>query len=196
MMDKIIENNKMPDEYDLAILLTIPFMTDDLEKRKELIFKTYEIASKLNIIDKNILVELKSNQRLLAQHVLDIDELDKFKRGDEMLSEEDLRKLDLYEKEAIKEVARRKFIAKIRGEVREEMRGEVREEVRGEVREEMRGEVREEVKEEVMHEGKVLGEEEVVTKLLKDGFEVEDVLKYTNLNKAHVITLSNSIFLK
>lgn len=40
IMDKIIENNEKPNQYALAILLTIPFMTEDKEKKKELIYTT------------------------------------------------------------------------------------------------------------------------------------------------------------
>ena len=40
------------------------------------------------------------------------------------------------------------------------------------------------------------GEENVVRKLLGDGFEVDDVLKYTTLSKSHIMTLVNNMVLK
>ena len=169
IMDKIIENNKNPDQYDLAILLTIPFMTDDLDKRKELIFKTDEMASKLNIGDKNLMIEIKNYQKLLAQEVLDMEQLEKFNRSRKMLSKEDLHKMDMYDKLVIK---------------------------LNEIKRNALEEAREEVKEEVMEEAKILGEVKVVEKLLEDGFKVEDVLKYTSLNKSKVMAIANSILLK
>ena len=47
-----------------------------------------------------------------------------------------------------------------------------------------------------MEEAIILGEVKVVEKLLEDGFKVEDVLKYTSLNKSKVIAIANSILLK
>ena len=160
IMDKIVENKKEPDEYDLAILFTIPFMTDDLEKRKELIFKTDNIVSKLNIGDKNLLINIRYTQRLLAQHVLDEEELEKFKSGSNMISDEDMYKMDLYEKQIIQ---RRKI-------------REIKEEVKEEVKEEM--------------------EENLVKNLLEDGFQVEDVLRYTSLSKSRVMALATNMILK
>ena len=114
IMEKIIVNKKTPDEYDLAILFVIPFMTDEDEKRKELIFKTNGMVSKLNITDKNLLIDIYNNQQLLAQKVLDKEEFLNFKMVSEMLSDEDLYKLDMYTKEAIKESVQKKQNEKIR----------------------------------------------------------------------------------
>ena len=168
IMEKIIENKKKPDEYDLAILFVIPFMTDEDEKRKELIFKTNGMVSKLNITDKNLLIDIYNNQQLLAQKVLDKEEFLNFKMVSEMLSDEDLYKLDMYTKEAIKESVQKKQNEKIREEVRAEL----------------------------LEECKKTAEENLVKKLLEDGFKVDEVLRYTNLNKSQVIALSNAILLK
>ena len=51
IIEKIVRNNEKPDEYALAILFSIPFMTDDVEEKKKLILKTADLASKLNIED-------------------------------------------------------------------------------------------------------------------------------------------------
>ncbi len=131
-MDKIIENNEKPNQDALAILFTIPFMTEDKEKKKELIYTTVKMALKLNISDKNLFIEIRNNQFLLAQAVLDTEEFLNYMKVVKMLDEEDVYKLAMYEKQAKETLALKK--------------------------------------------GEKKGEENVVRKLLEDGFEVVDVL--------------------
>lgn len=152
IIEKIIENNEKPNQDALAILLTIPFMTEDKEKKKELIYTTLGMALKLNINDKNLFIEIRNNQFLLAQAVLDTDEFLNYMKVVKMLDEEDVYKLAMYEKQAKENLALKK--------------------------------------------GEEIGEEKVVKKLLEDGFEVEDILKYTTLSKSHIIALVNNMVLK
>lgn len=152
IMDKIIENNKKPDQYDLAILFTIPFMADDEEKKRELIFETVRIALKLNIDDKNLFIAIGENLIILALTVLSIEEFLEYMDVMKMLDEDDVFKIGMYIKQAKEKLA--------------------------------------------FKEGEEIGEEKVVKKLLEDGFKIEDVLKYTNLNKSQVTSLANSIIIK
>ena len=105
IIEKIIEINKNPDEYDLAILFTIPFMAEDKQKRKELIFKTAELALKLNIDDKNLFIDIGNNQILLAQTVLDTDEFLEYMDMVKMLDEDDVYKIAMYIKQAKENLA-------------------------------------------------------------------------------------------
>ena len=104
-MDKIIEINKKPDQYDLAILFTIPFMTDDEEKQKELIFKTVKMALKLNIDDKNLWIDIGNNQILLAQTVLCAEEFLNYMEMVKMLDKDDVYNIAMYIKQAKEELA-------------------------------------------------------------------------------------------
>ena len=104
IMDEIVVNKKKPDEYALAILFSIPFMTADEKEKKKLIFKTAEIALKLNM-DDNLLTDIKCNLLLLAQTVLDVNEYIKFCDVIKMLDEEDMYKLEMYERQARDKVA-------------------------------------------------------------------------------------------
>ena len=104
-MDKIIENNEKPTEYELAILFAIPFMTDSLEKRKELIFKTAKMALELNVSDKNLLIEIGKNQIMLAQAVLSVDEFLRFMEVIRMSDEDFAYKIGMYIKQAKEEKA-------------------------------------------------------------------------------------------
>ena len=105
IMDKIIENNEKPTEYELAILFAIPFMTDSLEKRKELIFKTAKMALELNVSDKNLLIEIGKNQIMLAQAVLSVDEFLRFMEVIRMSDEDFAYKIGMYIKQAKEEKA-------------------------------------------------------------------------------------------
>lgn len=108
IMEKIIENNEKPNQDALAILLTIPFMAEDKEKKKELIYTTLKMALKLNISDKNLFIEIRNNQFLLAQAVLETDEFLDYMRVVKMLDEEDVYKLAMYEKQAKENLALKK----------------------------------------------------------------------------------------
>ena len=107
IMDRIIENNEKPTEYELAILFAIPFMTDDDEKRKELIFETARMASKLNIDDSDLFMGIVMNQVLLAQTVLDVDEFLRFMEVMKMSDEDFAYKIGMYIKQAKEDLARK-----------------------------------------------------------------------------------------
>ena len=62
----------------MARLFLIPLMTDDEEEQKELIFKTAELTVKLDYLDRNLLIEIVTNQILLAQAILEKNDFEHF----------------------------------------------------------------------------------------------------------------------
>ena len=75
IMDEIVENKGNPKQVDVARLFLIPLMTDDGELRKKLIFKTAELTTRLDYIDEDLFREIVACQLLLADAVLNKEEL-------------------------------------------------------------------------------------------------------------------------
>lgn len=71
------------------------------------------MALKLNISDKNLFIEIRNNQFLLAQAVLDTDEFLDYMKVVKMLDEEDVYKLAMYEKQAKENLALKKGEEKV-----------------------------------------------------------------------------------
>ena len=168
IIEKIVRNNEKPDEYALAILFSIPFMTDDVEEKKKLILKTADLASKLNIEDIGLFIAVVNNQRLLAQTVLDKDEFKQFMRFCKMFDELDLYKLDMYEKQVLEELAWK--------EGREIGIKEGR--VEGRVEGEKKGEKK--------------GVEKTACNMLEKGFSLDEASLATGLSSDYITKLCNS----
>ena len=81
-------NKKRPSTKDIAALLLIPLMEEDREKSKKLIFETSKIANSLSGLDESTLKSIKINQSILAQAMLDEDEISEYVRIGKMDDEE------------------------------------------------------------------------------------------------------------
>ena len=69
-------------------MLLIPLMEEDREKSKKLIFETSKIANSLSGLDESTLKSIKINQSILAQAMLDEDEISEYVRIGKMDDEE------------------------------------------------------------------------------------------------------------
>ena len=188
---KITNNIRMSDK-EKALFLMSPAM--EKENRVDTLKETIRLTQLIESVDsqeKNDLLKIQLN---FADEWFTYEDWEEI-RGDDMvveLSEGVKKRLERMAMEDIKENLRQE----VKGEVKEEVKQEVKEEVKQEVKEEVKQEVKQEFRQEIEEDVKLEVEENIVRKLLVDGFKVDDVLKYTSLNKSQILALSNTLILK